>query len=1157
MSDGPTPITKPKRKWRKRLLWLTAILCVFLWALNGPIARWGVHYAIDEALLSQGMAGDCKVKGTLRTGFTLSQFDYIGTGGLQKIQFSQASADYRLLKELIHGKVRGISLTEANVVIDLGKFIPSESDEETSIKKIKETIGLVRELVRQPKIQLSDIDVSLLQNGELLAEFQLHSLHHAQQSDDYQLTGFKAKDGQRIETPLQDALLTWTDSKIDLSKLEVLPDVAISEVHADWSSQLKGIAQLQLLTAEITVELSDQITAQLRSGSLDSTTLAQRFKLDLPLEFSLNSLDATVDNWLEPLPTWQVSCDLDLANIEYDNYHLQDSKLHFNQKDGAYDLKLETVFKNAPLQADLAGTWTEIEAESWWLATDLKYKINCPQLANIPSLIASLPKELELKNTSVALEGEIKIADLQLVSLDTQLKVDGIKVDQTPIPPIQLDGNYRHLQKGEVKITSTDGESTPIKIEASYTFLDDKYQAAIAVVEKQPLWINNLLAAYDTGLKIENSLNVHWQGSGHSDLAELQVGKLTLSPLSISYNKTDVFELTTGLEYQWPKSISLNPLKIKHEDFTANAELLWDGEFIQLSNGSILKAEESVATITAKIPLTRDTTTLESFLAQETPWLVDADSKLLPIQKIRQWLKLEDVKQMDGLEGTISLDIELVGSPHQPDIKGNLKLEGLRGIANEKIAPLHILAEFKSQDQRLGVTGVLNEAENQRIKLDLAIPFTPLQWVQKSEDLDTILEESQVDGKLEINTFPLNRIARLLPQVKDTNGLINGAATISGNLLDPKIELDTRIEIPILLITNDNVDHIRDILIECKANSDRIITANLKATVNGALLQADAKVDINDLKNPLFEVNAKTDYAMVFRNDAISVRANAKLKLAGSLEDATLSGDIGFVESLFYKDIDILPIGVPSSAVSEVKLPAIDTKHIKFLIPEPFDKWKLDLKVSMQDPLLIRGNIADGQIEGSIKATGTFAEPALQGTIYAKDVVAKLPFSTLKIHKGEIKFHPRNGLIPTLDIQGKSVVSNYDTSIFVYGLATAPKTTFTSFPPLAKNDIMTLLATGVTAKGLSNNKEAATLRALQLFLAKIKQESGQTRSTKILERVISSIDDFEFNINETNGFTGRKFSSAKINLNPRIFITAQVDEEKQTRGLVVFILKFR
>ncbi|PQJ27927.1 translocation/assembly module TamB domain-containing protein [Rubritalea profundi] len=1376
MLDDPCPITKPKRKWRKRLLWLTGFLCVLVWALNGPLARWGVHYAIDQALLSQEMEGDCKVNGTLRTGFTLSQFDYIGTGGLQKIQFSQASADYRLFRELIHGQVRGVTLHDATMVIDLSKFVSSESDEETSIQKIKKTLFLVREWVRQPAIQLSDIDVSLLRDDELFAEFQLQSLHHTKQSDSYHLVGFQTKDSEHIETPLQDVDLIWTDSKIDLGRLEILPDVALLEAHADWSAKLKGSAQLQILTAEISVEMSEEISAKLHSGSLDAATLAQRFQLELPFDFSLNALDARVDNWLDPIPTWKISCGLDLANIEYDEYQLEYTKLHFSQNEGDYDLKLDTVFKKAPLHAELVGRWTNLAAESWWSYTDLKYQINCAKLANISSLIPTLPEKLELGETSVALEGVIKIADLKLVDLDTQLKIDGAKIDQTPIPSIQIDAVYSHLkkgavkvtakdedaipiqidasytfendkyeaeisvvekhplwinkilaaydtgleienslnlhwkgnghsdlaapqtgklavaplsisykdenyqledthlhftqndgsyelkldslykkaplqaefvgkwtnlaaenwwsytdlkyqiscaelgnipslihalpdalelgktsvalegkikvddfelvsldtqlkidgvnidqtpvpsiqidavysqlQKGTVKVTATDGESIPIEIEASYTFDDDKYQAEIAVVEKHPLWINKFLAAYDTGLKVENSLSLHWQGTGHSDLEAPQVGKLTLEPLKLSY-KEEAFELTTGLEYQWPESVTLKPLQIRHDDFTANAELHWDGQFIHLNKGSVSKGEESISTIIAKIPFTREINSLESFLAQENPWLVDADSKLLPIQKISQWLKLDNIKQMHGLEGSVSLSLDLIGSPHKPDIKGNLKLEGLRGIANKDLAPLHMLADFETQDQRLSFTGVLTEAKTQRMKLDLAIPLTPLQWVQKSENLDAILKESKVDGKLKINTLPLNRIARFLPQLKEVTGHLDGNATITGTLLDPQIELDTRIEIPLLVIADDTVDDISDILIEFKANSDRKITANLKASVNGGLFQADAKVDLADLKNPLFEVNAKTDYAMVFRNDSISVRANAKLKLAGTLEDATLSGDIGFVESLFYKDIDILPIGVPSSAVSKVELPAIDSKNFTIPIPKPFDAWKLGLKVSMQDPLLIRGNIAGGQIEGGVKVTGTFAEPALDGTIYAKYVVAKLPFSTLKIHKGEIKFHPKNGLIPTLDIQGKSVVSNYDTSIFVYGLATSPKTTFTSFPPLAKNDIMTLLATGVTAQDLSNNKEAATLRALQLFLAKIKQESGQSHSTKILEVILSSIDDFEFNINETNGFTGRKFSSAKIKLNDRIYITAQVDEKKQTRGLVVFVLKFR
>ncbi|MEO1858134.1 MAG: hypothetical protein ABGY95_12330, partial [Rubritalea sp.] len=947
MADDSSPETKPKRKWRKRLLWLTGILCASAWALNGPIARWCVHYAIDEGLLSLGMTGGCSVKGTLRTGFTLNQFDYVGTGGIQKLQFSEASADYRLLKELVHGKVRSLSLSEATVVIDLAKFVTSASEEETSIQKVKETINLVREWVRQPNIQLSDIDISLLQDSELVAEFKLHSLHHAQQSDAYRLNGFTAKDSKHLETPLQDLRVSWTDSKIVLSTLEVLPDVTLSEIHADWSSKLTATAQLQLLSSEITVELSDHISAQLHGGSLNSAALAKHFNLEFPLDLSLESLDVRIDNWSSPISAWEITCDLGLSKIDYEAYSLENTKLHYKQEGSSYALNLKTLFLGAPLKAEISGKWAKIKGEKWWLDTAVRYEIHSTRLANTPKLIPDLPEQVELSETSIALVGEVKIADLELISLNSQLEIAGAIIDQTPIPPIQIQGEYEHLKKGRVAIIAKEGEAVPIKVDASYTFENDKYEAEIAVIEKHPLWINKLLAAYDTGLKIENSLNLHWRGSGHSDLDAPQLGKMELAPLSISYRDADTFELTTGLEYQWPESITLKPLQIKSEDFVANAELQWDGQFIHLSKGEIFRASDSISTVTAKLPFTREITSLEKFLAQDTPWLVDADLRPLPIKKINQWFKLSEVKQLSDLQGTVSLGVDLIGSPHKPDIKGFVKLEGLRGIANKELAPLHMLADFKTLGKRLNFSGVLNEATTQRMKLDFAIPFTPLQWVQKSTELETILKESEVAGKLEINTLPLNRIARLVPQLKEITGHLHGEATITGNLLDPKVELDTRIEIPRLVIADDTVDDVSDILIECKANSDRKITANLKATVNGGLFAADAKVDLKELKNPFFEVNAKTDYAMVFRNDSISVRANAKLKLAGNLEDATLSGTIGFVESLFYKDIDILPIGVPSSAVSDVELPAFDSKNFKVPIPEPFDKWKLDLKVQM------------------------------------------------------------------------------------------------------------------------------------------------------------------------------------------------------------------
>ena len=44
-----------------------------------------------------------------------------------------------------------------------------------------------------------------------------------------------------------------------------------------------------------------------------------------------------------------------LANIEYGDYQLENTKLHFIQTDGAYELKLDTIFMKAPLEAEFKG----------------------------------------------------------------------------------------------------------------------------------------------------------------------------------------------------------------------------------------------------------------------------------------------------------------------------------------------------------------------------------------------------------------------------------------------------------------------------------------------------------------------------------------------------------------------------------------------------------------------------------------------------------------------------------------------------------------------------------------------------------------------------------------------------------------------------------
>jgi len=360
-------------------------------------------------------------------------------------------------------------------------------------------------------------------------------------------------------------------------------------------------------------------------------------------------------------------------------------------------------------------------------------------------------------------------------------------------------------------------------------------------------------------------------------------------------------------------------------------------------------------------------------------------------------------------------------------------------------------------------------------------------------------------------------------------------------------------------IKNAGVDDITDIQIEGILDETMVINSEINAKINGGKFSIKAQIDVNDPKAPIFDVKLVTDHALVYRDDVLAMRTNVNLSLKGTLEDAIITGDIGILESLFYKDVDLIPIGAPSAAIGDVSLPSLNSNAKKALpIPAPFGQWKLDLTVKTVDPILIRGNVGSGQIQGSIKVRGTLAEPSLDGTLFAKKVEAKLPFSMLSVDNGQIIFRPENGLIPTLEIRGKSQVGEHNVNLYVYGSADDPKIALSSYPALPENEIMTLLATGATNSGLAN-RDVATFKTLQVILLKLKQRNDRPGGNRLFRKVLSGIDDLDLKVGEENQLTGEKYASATVKLHQRWYLTAQIDNDQppQTRGLIIFALRFQ
>src|SRR5947208_15962414 len=89
---------------------------------------------------------------------------------------------------------------------------------------------------------------------------------------------------------------------------------------------------------------------------------------------------------------------------------------------------------------------------------------------------------------------------------------------------------------------------------------------------------------------------------------------------------------------------------------------------------------------------------------------------------------------------------------------------------------------------------------------------------------------------------------------------------------------------------------------------------------------------------------------------------------------------------------------------------------------------------------------------------------------------------------------------PRIDLQGTSVIRDYTVRVYVYGTLDAPETIFTSEPPLAQEEIISLIATGATRAELSGNSNVLAGRAGMLLVQQLYREiftkGGAAQSNK-------------------------------------------------------------
>ncbi len=1131
-ADSTSPPVK-KRRWPKVLACILIFAIILGWGLNGPILRIAAQHLLKKELTKQNIEGTVEISGTLLTGLSHEKGQFQGTAGIQELSFEKLAVHYSI-RDLIEKKAAHIEATNLTAVIDIAKFPPSKKEKKPfDLDQTRKSLATARTHLLPLTIDLSEIDITLLKNEQALSEISFASLTHPPEQDIITIEALRVSDGKERATPTQDLSLTWSDKIITLDQLSPFPEVILSNFTLSAAPQtpLDAKTTLKLLNSTFTVTAPtlEEATIQQDGDPLNFKDIATLLEIEIPVSGTLNKLDLSVKKR-------SGVCSLQVRDFRYQDYKIKniDLQTEISETLATLDGKLaeekDLLLLKASLPIEAAQSFEDLKGRT------LTAKVDIPALERLSDFSPQV-----LPNGVIGIKATHLIGS-QDVSADFTFK-DGI-YQKITLP--KLTGNL--VKKGqslETVLDLTDARDQ-LAVKASYHLEDQTYRYQI----DGTIPARSQLAEMVTVLEILKPLELTTSGSGNLK-KQTHLAKGGLASVLRHTESRETTTVATRFEIDWPKSFAIPTLGIDHEMGALSGGISWEDSRLKIDALEIADRQGHLLTVDGEIPLPLETANIDDLIKNEEEVDLTITAKEFSLARIRD---IFPMIQRD-LSGRLNGKMKLGGTFAKPRLDGSFTGSEWALNSFDAIEPLGFSLSSTTENDTLKIQGKINEGGKGFAEINGRLPVTMTEWLQKED----AVSKTPIDLTLQVKDLSLERFRKVVPQLERVNGQANIDLIVKGTIAEPTFLGKARLDAERIRFENEQIPDLRDSHIEVSFDGKEITISPSSFYGSGGEYQLSGRINIEG-DEPAMNIKLDATRALIWRDDSLSLRSDGELRLNGTMSEATLSGSLDVAESLYYKDFEIIPFGVPAGTVPSPEIPSAQPagNSTSIPIPAPYGNWKLDVRVGIKDPILIRGNLAQGQLEGQGRIRGILAEPQITLDTFLKDGEAELPLSKLKLKTSKITLRPGQGFIPTLNIRGESRVGQHQVFIFAYGKANSPTLVFTSNPPLPEAEVLTLLATGTTTSGLED-QQIASVKAFQLLLSELRRKYGGKQARggmKVVSKVLDALDDVDLRVGDNDPFSGRRFNSATLQLSSKFYASAAVDEEGNPRGILIYSLRF-
>jgi translocation and assembly module TamB len=296
----------------------------------------------------------------------------------------------------------------------------------------------------------------------------------------------------------------------------------------------------------------------------------------------------------------------------------------------------------------------------------------------------------------------------------------------------------------------------------------------------------------------------------------------------------------------------------------------------------------------------------------------------------------------------------------------------------------------------------------------------------------------------------------------DLSGPVAIAADVRGRLADPAIRGSVRASNARLesatsgtVLTNVNATG--------RFGGSRLLIDRLTATAGqGGSIAGSGAFEFAGRRGVGMDLNVQAQDAVLINRDDIGATVTGPLRIRSDGAGGVISGEVALPRSRYR-------LGRAQAAtVPRLANLAQRGRDTDLMEPAaPVAPWRLDLKASARNRLMVTGLGLDSEWRAGLAITGTVGEPVLTGSATLLDGGYEFAGRRFELERGTIRFNGLSPPDPALDIAAAANIQGLSASIRVTGTGLKPVVSFASNPALPEDELLSRLLFGTSIANLS------------------------------------------------------------------------------------------